>query len=405
MAINVTVPQLDPAMTEARVVRWLKSEGDFVEKGEPVLEIETSKALVEIEAPIEGIVGPILMAENSVGKVGDVLTCILLPDEAGSLASRKAEAAAPSMSLMDGAVRGSKENMSTAGDGLRVSPYARRLAQEMHVDLTQVRGSGEGGRIVAEDIERLAAESKAEAGSDAHTLPTPNASVGDVPMQGIRAIIAGKMHDSHRDTAPVTLMAEAEASAFVAMRDRLADDNAGTLGFALGYNALLVEVVAQGLCQFPYMNSRLDGDVIRHLGDVHIGVAIDTERGLVVPVIRDADKKSVIDIARELYGLTEKARLGKLMPDELSGGTFTISNLGMYEIEAFTPIINVPEAAILGVGIIRDRPSVADGRVLVSKTMWLSLTFDHRLVDGAPAARFLQHIKRAIADPSLCASH
>jgi pyruvate dehydrogenase E2 component (dihydrolipoamide acetyltransferase) len=199
----------------------------------------------------------------------------------------------------------------------------------------------------------------------------------------------------------VTLTIEVDATEFVSLREQLKARFAKQLGFNIGYNDLLLKLVAHALVEYRYMNARLDdaGGVIHQLTGVHVALAVDTERGLLVPVIRNADQKGLIEAATEIRAVVERARTGTALPDELSGSTFTITNLGMFEIDAFTPIINLPEAAILGVGRIKERPAVWKGELAVRKQMWLSLTFDHRLVDGAPAARFLQYIKTLIEDP------
>ena len=220
-------------------------------------------------------------------------------------------------------------------------------------------------------------------------------------MSGVRAIIARRMHAGHSETAPVTLTMEVDATALVQVRERLKASLADKLGFSIGYNDLLIKIAARALREFSYMNARLDGDTIHQLGEVHVALAVDTERGLLVPVVRDADRKGMAEFATELRSVIERARAGTALPDELSGSTFTITNLGMFEIDAFTPIINLPEAAILGVGRIKDCATVINGEVAVRKMMWLSLTFDHRLVDGAPAAQFLQRIKQYIEEPYL----
>jgi len=290
----------------------------------------------------------------------------------------------------------------------KATPMAHRLAEQARLDLRPVHGSGPGGRITKEDVERALAAAPA-------VLPLPLApaeaveAVAEVPISGVRAIIARRMHESHQTTAPVTLTTEADATSFVELRELLKASLADELGFNLSYNDLLIKLVAHALRKFPYMNARLeeggsgepDGGVIRHLREVNVALAVDTDRGLLVSVIRDADRKGVTEIAREVRELVERARAGKALPDDLSGSTFTITNLGMYDIDAFTPIINLPEVAVLGVGRIKAQPVVVDGQVCVRQTMWLSLTFDHRLVDGAPAARFLQWIKRLIENPYL----
>jgi pyruvate dehydrogenase E2 component (dihydrolipoamide acetyltransferase) len=235
------------------------------------------------------------------------------------------------------------------------------------------------------------------------------AAVDAVPVRGVRARIAQRMHESHRATAPVTLTTEANATAFVEVRERLKASLLEALGFKLGYNDLLIKVVARALEELPYMNAHLErggaedltGEVIRQLEDVHVALAVDTERGLLVPVVRDADEKSLVEIARDVRQLIERAQSGEATPDELGGSTFTITNLGMYEIDAFTPIINLPEVAILGVGRIKPEPAVVRSELAIQQKLWLSLTFDHRLVDGAPAARFLQRVKGLIEEPYL----
>ena len=220
-------------------------------------------------------------------------------------------------------------------------------------------------------------------------------------MTGLRRIIAERMAASSQATARVTLMTEVDATALVEAREQLKAAVEGEWGFAPSYNDLLALIVARALREFPYMNARLrpDGQAIERLPFVNLGMAVDTGRGLVVPVIRDADRQGLRALGMQLRVLVERARAGKSLPDDLSGGTFTITNLGMYDVDAFTPIINLPEAAILGAGRIRPQPVVREGQVVVRQVWVLSLAFDHRLVAGAPAARFLQQIKRWVESP------
>jgi len=222
-----------------------------------------------------------------------------------------------------------------------------------------------------------------------------------IPLKGVRAIIAERLATSVHTTARVTLVTEADATEFVTARRRIKEKVEQDWGFAPGYNDLLARIVAAALRRFPYMNARLTPDAIEILGHVHLGMAVDTERGLLVPVIRDADQKSLRQFGTEFRLLVERARNSRSLPDDLTGGTFTITNLGMYDVDAFTPVINLPEAAILGLGRIAPKP-VARGESVVVRQMWtLSLVFDHRLVDGAPAARFLQYIKQMVEEPYL----
>jgi len=304
----------------------------------------------------------------------------------------------------------------------KITPVARRLAEQAGLDLRTVQGTGPGGRITKEDVEqaleefqvpgfRLRPEAQPEGLPVAEAVAPPLTAEPETlkpetlkPLTGVRAITARRMAESHQTTAAVTLTTEVDATAFVELRERLKESLAAELGFNIGYNDLLIKLVTRALREFPYMNVRMEEGGIRQLQEIHMALAVDTDRGLLVPVIRHADGKGVAQIAAELRELVARAREGKALPDELTGSTFTITNLGMHEIDAFTPIINLPEAAILGVGRIKARPAVVDGEIVVRQTMWLSLTFDHRLVDGAPVARFLQRIKQLIEEPYLLLS-
>jgi pyruvate dehydrogenase E2 component (dihydrolipoamide acetyltransferase) len=289
----------------------------------------------------------------------------------------------------------------------KASPVARRLADHEGVDLHAVRGTGPGGRVLKSDVEGAVATGR-EAVAGEPTEEVTEALEG-APIRGIRATIARRMHEAHQTTAPVTLTSEVNATAFVDLRERLKASLFDQLQFNVSYNDLLIKVVARALREFPYVNARLErgpseeltGKVVRHEGGAHIGLAVDTERGLLVPVLRNADQKDLIEIARSVRKLIDRAQSGDATPDELTGGAFTITNLGPYDVDAFTPIINLPEVAILGVGRIRSAPAVVGDEITIQQKLWLSLTFDHRLVDGAPAARFLQYVKTLIEEPFL----
>ncbi len=326
----------------------------------------------------------------------------------------------------------------TGGEGVRIAerdvlaylasapkatPVAQKLAAESGVDLRTVTGTGPGGKITKEDVEQAVsqgskgAREQGSAARGAVELPAssfqqpassfqlPVAEVTErLPLKGVRAIIADRMGTSVHTTARVTLMMEIDATEFVALRERLKAKVAEEWGFAPGYNDLLAKMVANALRKFPAMNARLAPDAVELLAHVNMGMAVDTERGLLVPVIRDADRKSLHQFGSEFREMVDRARKGRSLPDDLSGGTFTITNLGMYDVDAFTPVINLPEAAILGVGRIQPKwvykPESPAAPVL--RQMWtLSLVFDHRLVDGAPAAKFLQYIKGLIEEPYL----
>jgi pyruvate dehydrogenase E2 component (dihydrolipoamide acetyltransferase) len=443
MVTEVILPQLGQTMEEGTIGEWVKKEGDPVNRGDVLFTVETDKAVLEVEATVRGFLRQILVPE---GQTVPVLTVVALitreADEdiseyqaASRQVARKQEekAAVPSS---EGAATEPRVSEPRTGR-IIASPRARKAGREKGVDLAMVIGTGPSGRIVEKDVlafldsqpkaTPMAVKTAEAAGIDLTTITgtgvsgrimksdvetvvpaavptTREAPVAEsVPMTGLRHIIAERMAASHAQTARVTLVTEADATEFVKARETLKTTVSDEWGFAPGYNDLLGLVVARALREFPYVNARLneDGTSIERLPAVNLGLAVDTERGLLVLVIRDADRKGLRAFGTEFRALVERARVGKSLPDDLTGGTFTITNLGMYDIDAFTPIINLPEAAILGVGRIQPKAVVEDGEI-VARQMWtLSLAFDHRLMDGAPAARFLQRIKQLVENPYL----
>jgi len=430
MATPVIMPKLEMAQDTSTVVEWLKQEGEYVEKGEPLLVIETQKVTVEIESPASGVLAGIRAKPGQEVPVTEVIAYILqpgeeLPREAEIISLPLPQAPVPpptratpvaqrmardhdvdlnavvgtgswgriTKADVEAALSVSHLAATVRDEKVRATPAARRIAREREVDLSAVAGSGPRGRIQAADVFAF--------------MPAPMVASEEVaevvPLTGVRHIIAERMAASAHTTARVTLVTEADATAFVEARERLQEDVTDEWGFAPGYNDLLGMAVARALREFPYMNARLsdEGKAIERLSAVNLGTAVDTERGLLVPVIRNADQMGLRAFGTEFRALVERARAGKAMPEDLTGGTFTVTNLGMYDIDAFTPIINLPEAAILGVGRIQPKPVVRDGEIVVRQMWTLSLVFDHRLVDGAPAARFLQRIKQLIENPYL----
>ncbi len=426
------IPKLGQTVEEVTLVGWLVKDGEKISQGQAVMEVETDKAVFPVEANAKGYIhlGPY--------KEGDVLPVLTVVAVIGKQEDKfKVQGAASTAAMVTEPlpVAGAKSESTdrvfvsprarklaaetavdvtrvtpTGYEGLRVTerdvrsylsqqpkatPVAQRMAADVGVDLREVTGSGPGGRIVKQDVARLVQPS-------ASSTSLPAAEVLErVPLKGVRRIIAERMAASVHTTARVTLMMEVDATEFVAARERIKVKVSQEWGFTPGYNDLLAKVVAVALRQFPYMNARLAPDAVELLAHVNIGMAVDTERGLLVPVVKDVDRKSLRQFGEEFRRLVDSARSGRSLPDDLSGGTFTITNLGMYDIDAFTPVINLPEAAILGVGRIAPK-AVPRGDEVVIRQMWtLSLVFDHRLVDGAPAARFLQMIKSLIEDPAL----
>jgi Pyruvate/2-oxoglutarate dehydrogenase complex, dihydrolipoamide acyltransferase (E2) component, and related enzymes len=273
------------------------------------------------------------------------------------------------------------------------------MAAQAGIPLASISGSGAGGMITKTDVERAMQPSST---APAVSAALPAAEVTErLPLRGVRGIIAERMGTSVHTTARVTLFMDVDATEFVAMRERLKARLKDEWGFAPSYNDLLAKLCALALRKFPYMNARLAPDSVELLGRINIGLAVDTERGLLVPVAKDADKLSLRQLGARYRELAEAAKNGRALPDDLTGGTFTITNLGMFDVDCFTPVINLPEACILGVGRIAPAMMVKDGQGVVRQKMTLSLVFDHRIVDGAPAARFLQYIKDLIEEPYL----
>jgi pyruvate dehydrogenase E2 component (dihydrolipoamide acetyltransferase) len=441
MITEVILPALGETMREGTIARWLVNEGDAIQKGDPIYQMESDKALLEVEATVSGVMRAVLFPTGSTVPVLTVVALIGDPTDDISRYLGKASVAAPTAASAAASTETKASDavaasLTPAATGRApASPRARRVAAERGIDLALVTPSDPGGRIVEADVlayaeaapraTPLARKVAAEAGVEISTVlgtgpggrvtrvdveraATPvaapqaaSAAARTVPMAGIRARIAERMLASAQGTARVTLTTEVDATRFVETRERLKQGLEAALGFNLGYNELLIAMCARALREHQSVNCRLSGDKIQLLDEVHIGLAVDTDRGLLVPVVRNADRLGLQDIARQVRGLAARARDGQSLPDELTGGTFTITNLGMFGIDAFTPIINLPECAILGVGRIAPQPAVVGGEIVVRQRMWLSLTFDHRLVDGAPAARFLQRVAQYVEEPVL----
>jgi len=358
LVTKVMMPRLSLTMKEGTVVQWFKKEGESVEKGEPVVEVLSDKVTYEVEAPASGVVRKILAEEGTDVPVAETLAIITAPEE--ELPDTKAATEEPTVK---------------AKKRIIASPAAKRLAREYGLDLAQVEGTGPEGRIVEEDVTRFINE----------TTVTPKVREVIV-LTGIRKTAAERVSLSTRRAPHSTITMEVDMSNATKLREES----------QLSYTDLLVKAVARALKEHPIMNSTLEEDQIKIFEDVNVGVAVATEKGLIVPVIRNADKKKLKEISSALKELVEKARAGTLTLEEMSGGTFTITNLGMFGVDIFTPIINPPETAILGVGRVMAKPVVIDKEILAKPVTELSLSFDHRVVDGVPAAQFLQKIKQTL---------
>jgi pyruvate dehydrogenase E2 component (dihydrolipoamide acetyltransferase) len=454
MAFEVVMPKLGWASESARLVEWVKQDGDQVDAGEVLFLAEGDKAAQEVEALESGVlhIGPAGLCTGEEFPVGTVLAHLVQPGETFSL-DKISEPIAVTASVQEPQVSSVATSAPLAGqDGQSlskpqrkpaISPRAARVAAELGVDWTVLKGSGRTGRIVERDVRQAAAEAAAAqkikvtpvaqrlaaaegidlaelaalkagekirredveamiASRDAARTPKAPPAGTAMPITHIRRVIAGRMVESGLTTAALTLTTEADATELVAIREKLKATLAPAGKPVPSYNDLLIKLTAVALLEHPLLNAYWAEDEIIVHETVHIATAVDTEAGLLVPVIRDVPAKSLQQIAAEASSLAEKARTGQLLADALQGGTFTITNLGAYGIDAFTPIINLPgQCAILGVGRIISKPAAWQEQVALRKMMALSLTFDHRVVDGGPAARFLNTVREYVEQPYL----
>ncbi len=436
------MPELGEGLHEGEIVKWHVKPGDTIKEDDILMEVQNDKAVVEVPSPVTGVVKEVKVSEGTVAVVGDVLAVI---DAEGELpvsahggghgeapaaaaptpapaapvapapvapAAAPAAAAATPGSVPDGGTRG---NIVAPGAVL-ATPSVRKLAREKGVDLGQVKATGKHGRITKEDVlgfqpgaAAAAAPAAAEAGAPAAAAAAASKSVvtGDrveerVPFKGIRKAIANAMVKSVYTAPHVTIMDEVDVTALVELRGR-AKGLAEKRGVKLTYLPFIVKALIAALREYPILNSTLDeaANEIVYKKYYNIGIATDTDNGLVVPVVHDADRKNIYSIAGEIRELATKARDGKLAPNEMKGGTFSITNIGSAGGMFFTPVINFPEVAILGTGRISEKPVVKNGEIVVGQMMALSLSFDHRLIDGATAQNAMNHIKRLLEDPEL----
>lgn len=384
------LPDIGEGVAEGEVLKWMVKEGDSVKEDQPLVEVMTDKVNVQIPCPRTGTISKILAKEGDVAKVGETIVVIAEegpPSQQAKPAAPRTEPAAPPPAT---------PQPPQGAAGVMASPATRKLARESGVDLASVKGSGPGGRITDDDVRAAAARHAGGAGSGQSAVQVGGGEV--VPLRGIRKTIAERMLKSKLTTAQVTHVDEADATELVALREELKQE-AERRGARLTFLPLIVKALVPALKEFPYVNSSLDeqsGIVLKKF--YNIGIATDTEQGLVVPVVKDADSKDVFAIAAEVDRLASRARSGQLSLDEVRGSTFTVTNVGAIGGLFATPIINVPEAAILGTHKITKRAVVREGRVEARDVMFLSLTFDHRIFDGAYAARFTTKLIETLQD-------
>jgi pyruvate dehydrogenase E2 component (dihydrolipoamide acetyltransferase) len=389
MAISVVMPALEMAQETGKLISWLKQEGETVTKGEPLLEIETDKAVMEIESPGEGILAAVKVQAGAEVPVGQTIAWIVRPgetppaDEAPAQSGRKVSAAVPSSAAV-----GTPASTQPAPADIRTSPKARRLATERGVDLFQVRGSGPGGEILASDI-LAAAESK--------TCAPP---VVDRSTP-ISRLMAERTTQSWTTVPHFFVVREVDAGALNEARQKLAPAIERSRAVKLTHTDLLLALVARVLLKHPRMNASWTAEGVRRHADVNLSVAVAVNDGVVAPVIHSAHQADLGEVAMQRSDLMGRARTGRLRPQDVAGGTFTISNLGMFGVDACSAIITPPQAAILAVGRIADRVVPVDGRPGIRPMVTLTLSSDHRVVDGARAAEFLRDLAEAIGNPRL----
>jgi 2-oxoglutarate dehydrogenase E2 component (dihydrolipoamide succinyltransferase) len=413
MPVEVRVPTLGESVNEATIASWLKHEGDIVEAGEPLVELETDKVNVDVAAERSGVLTRIIRAAGETVQPGDVLAEVGEPGAAAATASNgaTADAAAPAASAAAQASAPAAD--AATQDRPHASPVARRMADEFQLDLGQVPGSGTGGRVTREDVEQFMASQKAAApaATSAASAPAPAApTAGARPadprgeertrMSRRRQTIAMRLLEAQRTAAMLTTFNEVDMSAVMALRSARRDEFQKRHGIGLGFMSFFTKAVVAALKAFPNVNAEIQGDEIVRKKYYDIGIAVAATEGLVVPIVRDADRKGFAEIERTIMALAEKARNNTLTLDDLRGGTFTLTNGGVFGSLLSTPILSPPQVGILGMHTIKQRPIAVNGEVVIRPMMYLALSYDHRIVDGQEAVQFLVRIKDLIEDPT-----
>lgn len=403
MSVEIKVPTLPESVADALIVTWHKKPGDAVSRDDVLVDIETDKVVLEVPASESGVMGEIVEQEGA--------TVVALQVIGHIVEGEAAATAAPAATAQSAASE--PEKAASAGEG-QTSPSVRRLLTEHGLDASEVSGTGNNGRITAEDVERHAARqsatgaaSAAVSGGQASTAPADVGGFSDddrperrVPMTRLRSRIAERLLEATQSTAMLTTFNEVNMQAFLDLRSKLKDDFQKTHGVKLGFMSIFMKASTEALKRFPDVNASIDGDDIVYHGYCDIGVAVSSERGLVVPVLRNTEFMSLAEMESTLSGFADQARDGKLAIDDMTGGTFTISNGGVFGSLLSTPILNPPQSAILGMHSIQQRAMVENGEVVVRPMMYLALSYDHRIVDGKGAVTFLKTIKELIEDPA-----
>jgi 2-oxoglutarate dehydrogenase E2 component (dihydrolipoamide succinyltransferase) len=429
-SVEVRVPSVGESITEVTIGRWLKQQGDRVARDEPLAELETDKATVEVSAPVAGTLVKLLKQKGDTANVGDVIAQIeegaakAAPREEGAAkAAPRAEGAAAQAVLKTppSAARGSETRGKDAGEAPRVMPAAQRLLDEHGLDARNVEATGPGGRLLKEDVQRHAGGREADHEADradekkpAAAAPTPApaptpaaapARGGDreeevVPMSPLRRTIARRLVEAHQNAALTTTFNEIDMSGVMALRNEHKDAFEKRHGIRLGFMSFFVKAVIEALKQIPQLNAEVRDQSIVYKNYYDIAVAVSTPKGLVTPVLRNAERMSFAEIEKAIGDFGRRAQENKLGPDELRGGTFTISNGGVFGSLLSTPIVNPPQSGVLGMHAIQERPVAHQGQVVIRPMMYVALTYDHRIVDGREAVTFLKRVKDTVETPA-----
>lgn len=388
MTIEIKVPGLPESVSDATVGTWHVQPGAAVSRGDNLLDLETDKVVLEVPAPEDGVLKEIKKPEGETVIAADVLAMF----EPGAVAkdAPKQEASAPAAA----------EKATSTAAGADLSPAVRRLVSEHNLDPSQIKGSGKGGRVTKEDV-----EAHLKGGSQQATSTPPVTTTGGartekrVPMSRLRKRIAERLLESSQNTAMLTTFNEVDMKAVMDLRKTYKEQFVKAHGVKLGFMSFFTKAVVEALKRYPDVNASIDGDDLVYHGYFDIGVAVSTERGLVVPVLRDAESSNMATIEKQIVDYATRAREGKLALEEITGGTFTITNGGVFGSMLSTPIINPPQSAILGLHNIVERPMVVNGEIVVRPMMYIALSYDHRIIDGKTSVTFLKTIKELIEDP------
>ncbi len=393
MTIEVRVPQLPESVADATLVTWHKRPGDAVSRDENLADLETDKVVLEVPAPVAGVLVEVKVEAGSTVTGGVLLAVIDETATAGAAAAKAADAAAP---------------VAAAKAEPKLSPAAKRVVEEQKVDPASVSGTGRDGRATKQDVLKAAAAPAPVAAAPVATAASVSAASGPragrteqrVPMSRLRSRIAARLVEAQSTQALLTTFNEVDMSALNTARTRYKDRFEKAHGVRLGFMSFFVKATVEALRRFPIVNAYVDGTDIVYHDYYDIGVAVSTERGLIVPVLRDADLMSCADVERSIGDFAKKGRDGAITIDELTGGTFSITNGGVFGSLMSTPIVNAPQSAILGMHKVQDRPVVVDGQIVIRPMMYLALTYDHRIIDGRDAVQFLVTIKDCLEDPA-----